>query len=120
MVPDTMESVSGPPPQVMVAFNHELDVSQLGTMSAHFEKLAPAATPAVIEQVPARMSVSIANLRVLMIWPARPLSAGHYRLVTDTTSSTQISDIAGQQVALGAPDERGEMVISTFDVEALP
>jgi hypothetical protein len=55
-----------------------------------------------------------------MIWPARPLSAGHYRLVMDATSSSQISDIAGQQVALGAPDELGENVISTFDVEALP
>jgi hypothetical protein len=38
----------------------------------------------------------------------------------DAASSSQISDIAGQQVTLGAPDERGENVISTFDVEALP
>ena len=120
IVPDNMESVNGPPPQVMVAFNHELDVSQLATHSAHFEKLAPSATATVIEQVPAQISVSSANLRALMIWPARPLSAGHYRLVMDATSSSQISDIAGQQVALGAPDERGENVISTFDVEALP
>jgi hypothetical protein len=120
IVPDNMESVNGPPPQVMVAFNHELDVSQLATHSAHFEKLAPAAAPTVIEQVPAQMSVSSANLRALMIWPARPLSAGHYRLVMDANSSSQIGDIAGQQVALGVPDERGENVISTFDVEALP
>jgi len=120
IVPDNMESVNGPPPQVMVAFNHELDVSQLATYSAHFEKLAPAAAPTVIDQVPARMSVSSANLRALMIWPVQPLSAGHYRLVMDAASSSQISDIAGQQVTLGAPDERGENVISTFDVEALP
>ena len=120
IVPDNMESVNGPPPQVMVAFNHELDVSQLVTYSAHFEKLAPAAAPTVIDQVPARMSVSSANLRALMIWPVQPLSAGHYRLVMDAAASSQISDIAGQQVTLGAPDERGENVISTFDVEALP
>ena len=120
IVPDNMESVNGPPPQVMVAFNHELDVSQLVTYSAHFEKLAPAAAPTVIDQVPARMSVSSANLRALMIWPVQPLSAGHYRLVMDAASSSQISDIAGQQVTLGTPDERGENVISTFDVEALP
>jgi hypothetical protein len=120
IVPDNMESVNGPPPQVMVAFNHELDVSQLVTYSAHFEKLAPAAAPTVIDQVPARMSVSSANLRALMIWPVQPLSAGHYRLVMDAASSSQISDIAGQQVTLGAPDERGENVISTFDVEARP
>ena len=30
------------------------------------------------------------------------------------------SDIAGQQVTLGAPDELGETVISTFDVEVRP
>jgi hypothetical protein len=120
IVPDTMESVNAAPPQVMVAFNHELDVSQLATHSAHFEKLAPGAAPVIMDQVPARMSVSSANLRALMIWPARALPAGHYRLVIDATSSSQISDIAGQQVALGAPDERGEAVISTFDVEAHP
>ena len=120
IVPDSMESVNAAPPQVMVAFNHELDVSQLATHSAHFEKLAPGAAPVIMDQVPARMSVSSANLRALMIWPAHALSAGHYRLVIDATSSSQISDIAGQQVPLGAPDERGEAVISTFDVEALP
>lgn len=117
IVPDTKESVNAPLPQVMVAVNHELDVSQLATISAHFEKLAPGAAPVVIDQVAARISVSSANLRALMLWPARPLLAGHYRLVIDATSSSQISDIAGRQVALGAPDERGEAVISTFDVE---
>jgi hypothetical protein len=120
IVPNQADSMNASPPQVMVAFNHELDVSQLATVSAHFEKLAPVSTPTVIEQVPARISVSSANLRALMIWPVRALSAGHYRLVTDATSSNQISDIGGQQVTLGAPDERGETVISTFDVEALP
>jgi len=118
LVPDRGETVNAPPPQVMVAFNHELDASQLATISAHFEKLAPAAAPAGIEEIPARISVSSANLRALMIWPARALAAGHYRIVMDATSSNQISDIGGQQVALGAPDERGEAVISTFDIEA--
>jgi hypothetical protein len=120
IVPDSMESVKGPPPQVMLAFNHELDVSQLATHSMHFEKLAAGATPAVLEQVAARLTVSSANLRALMVWPARPLSAGRYRLVVDPGSSSHVSDIAGQTVALGTPDERGQTVISTFDVEVLP
>ncbi len=119
-VPDRMESVNAPPPQVMVAFNHDLDVSQLAATSAHFEKLAPEGVPTVIAQIPARISVSSANLRALLLWPARELSAGRYRLVIDAASSMQLSDIAGQQVALGAPDERGEAVISTFDVEVTP
>ncbi|HTB90591.1 MAG TPA: hypothetical protein VK743_21665 [Steroidobacteraceae bacterium] len=120
IVPDSMESMSASPPQVMVAFNHELDASQLVTHSAHFEKLAPGSTPVVMDQVPAHLAIPGANPRALMIWPARALSAGRYRLVIDAISSSQISDIAGQQVALGAPDERGEAVISTFDVEVLP
>jgi len=117
IVPDSMEPVSAPPPQVMVAFNHELDVSQLTTHSMHFEKLAAGTTSTVLAQVAARSTVSSANLRALMIWPARPLAAGHYRLVVDATSSNRFSDLAGQTVALGTPDERGQAVISTFDVE---
>jgi hypothetical protein len=120
IVPDNMESVNAPPPQVMVGFNHELDVSQLATHGVHFEKLAPGSVPVVMDQVPATISVSSANLRALMISPSRALAAGRYRLVIDATSSSRISDIAGQEVALGAPDERGEAVISTFDVEVLP
>ena len=120
IVPESTEPVSAPPPQVMVAFNNELDVSQLATHSMHFEKLAAGATSTPVEQVAARLAVSSANLRALMVWPARPLSAGHYRLVVDATSSSRFSDIAGQTVALGTPDERGQAVISTFDVEVLP
>jgi hypothetical protein len=120
VVPDKMESVKTSPPQVMVGFNNELDVSQLATHSARFEKLAEGASPTVIEQIPARLSVPSANLRALLFWPARPLSNGHYRLVIDAGSSSQISDIAGQQAVLGARDERGEALISTFDVEVHP
>jgi hypothetical protein len=120
IVPDTMESVKPPLIMGMVAFNQALDVSQLATHRVHFEKLAAGAVPTIIEQVPARISVSSANLRALLIWPAQALSAGHYRLVIDAASSSQISDIAGQTVALGTPDERGEAVLSTFDVEVLP
>ncbi len=120
IVPDRMESVAAPLPQVTVAFNHDLDVSQFPVMSAHFERLAPAAEPTVIEKVPARISAPNANLRALMLWPVRPLPAGRYRLVMDASSSNQISDTAGQQVSLGAPDERGEAVISTFEVGVPP
>jgi hypothetical protein len=120
IVPDSMEAVNAPPPQIMVAFNHELDVSQLAAQRVHFEKLTADPAASVIEQVPGRITVSGANPRALMIWPARALSAGHYRLVIDAAASTQISDIAGQVVALGTPDERGDAVIATFDIEALP
>jgi hypothetical protein len=122
IVPDSAEPVTGSPPQVMVAFNHDLDVSQLVTHTVHIEKLAAGsgADPVVAEKVPARISVPQGNLRALLIWPSRPLSAGHYRLVADAGSSASFSDIAGQSVAMGAPDELGESVLSTFDVEVVP
>jgi hypothetical protein len=120
IVPDSMEPVDSTPPQVAIAFNHELDMSQLGTLAVHIEKLSGGAAPAVMERVQARISVSTANLRALMIWPSHPLSSGHYRVVMDAGASAHFSDIAGQTVAAGAADELGEPVISTFDVEVRP
>lgn len=120
IVPDAAEPVAGSPPQIMVAFNRDLDVSQLATHTAHIEKLAPGAAPVVTEKLPARISVPEGNLRALLIWPSRPLAVGHYRVVIDAESSARFSDIAGQSVSVGAPDELGESVLSTFDVEVVP
>jgi hypothetical protein len=120
IVPDGVEPVSASPPQIMIAFNHDLDVTQIDGQSMHIEKLMPGASSLAIEIVAARVTISNANLRALMVWPSRPLSAGHYRLVINAGSPSQFSDIAGQSLAVGVPNELGESVISTFDVEVLP
>ncbi len=120
IVPDEAEPVSASPPQIMIAFNHDLDVTQIDGRGMHIEKLMPGAAPVAGEIVAARVTISSANLRALMVWPSRPLSAGHYRLVINAGSPSQFSDIAGQSVAVGVPNELGESVISTFDVEVLP
>ncbi|HEX3395211.1 MAG TPA: hypothetical protein VHS76_00840 [Steroidobacteraceae bacterium] len=120
IVPDGMEPVTVPPPQIMVAFSRDLDVSQLATHVLRIEKLSAGAAPTVTEIIPARISVPNGNLRALMIWPALPLADGHYRVVIDAGSSAIFSDIAGQSLALGTPDELGDAVISTFDVEVRP
>jgi hypothetical protein len=120
VVPDAVEPVSASPPQIMIAFNHDLDVTQIDNRSMHIEKLNPGASPIVGEIVPARVTVSSANPGALMVWPSRPLSNGHYRLVINAGSPSQFSDIAGQSVAVGVPGELGESVISTFDVEVVP
>jgi hypothetical protein len=120
IVPDGVEPVSASPPQIMIAFNHDLDVTQIDGQAMHIEKLMPGVSPLAGEIIAARVTVSGANLRALMVWPSRPLSAGHYRLVINAGSPSQFSDIAGQSVAAGVPNERGESVISTFDVEVLP
>jgi hypothetical protein len=120
IVPDRVEPVSSSPPQIMIAFNHDLDVTQIDGHAMHIEKLMPGESPPASEIVPARITISGANLRALMVWPSRPLSAGHYRLVMNAGSPSQFSDIAGQSVSVGVPNELGESVISTFDVEVLP
>jgi hypothetical protein len=120
IVPNGVEPVSASPPQIMIAFNHDLDVTQIDSRSMHIEKLNPGESPLMSEIVPARATVSGANPRVLMVWPSLPLSRGHYRLVLNAGSPSQLSDIAGQSVSIAVPDELGEPVISSFDVEVLP
>jgi hypothetical protein len=120
IVPDDIEPVSASPPQIMVTFNHDLDVTQIDGRSMHIEKIVPgesSASTLVSDVVPARVSVSSANLRALMVWPSRPLVSGHYRLVIAAGAPTQVSDMAGNALALGSPSDSGESVISTFDVE---
>jgi len=117
IVPDGTEPLSEPPPQIMVAFNHELDVTQIDALSAHIEKLSAGAPQSATEFIPARIGVSSANLYALMIWPSRTLDAGHYRVVIGSGSTLVFMDTAGQSIT-GTPDDPGSSLITTFDVEA--
>jgi hypothetical protein len=119
MVPAAGESVSEPPPQMMIAFNHELDVTQIGSGNARIERLAPQAAPSVLEVIAARMSVNSGNLKALMVWPDKPLSGGRYRLVF-AAAAAHVADTSGQSIMLGVPLEAGDSAIVTFDVEAMP
>ena len=103
----------------MVAFNQDLDVSQIDPQSARIEKLDPA-TGAVAQVVAARVSVPSANQKALMIWPSQSLSVGHYQALMRTASPAGFADMAGQTAGLGVPNANGEFVVSTFDVEVLP
>jgi hypothetical protein len=120
IVPDGAEPVSESPPQVLIAFNHDLDVTQIDPDSVHMEKITLGAAQAAPEIIPANFSVSPANLRALLVWPSRKLDAGHYRVVMNAGSPSQFHDIAGESVSSGRSDELGESVISTFDVEVHP
>lgn len=119
IVPDGAEPLDAPPPQIMVAFTQELDATQLATHTILIERVA-ADGSTVMLRMPARVAVSAANLRALMIWPAQPLTAGRYRIVIDADSSAQFSDLAGRSIRVGVRDERGDSVISTFDVRDVP
>ena len=120
IVTDDKEALPGSPPQMVVAFNHDLDASQIGTYAMRIEQLSADEAAQVTARVAVRISLSSANLRALMIWPSRPLSAGRYRLVMDAGASQHFSDIAGRTVAAGIPDELGEPVIATFEVKDHP
>ena len=118
VVPDRGETVSEPPPQIMIAFNHELDVTQIDARSAHIEQLPSGAPQSATAVIPARISISSANLKALMIWPSRTLSAGRYRVVVGAGAALGFTDITGHSLALGIPNDLGESVISTFAVAA--
>jgi hypothetical protein len=113
ILPEADAKLSASPAQIMIAFNHDLDVTQIDPSSIRIESLSGAATPSNV--VTARVTVSSSNLHALMIWPSRSLAAGRYRVVS---SGARISDVAGQSVALGLPDELGNSVITTFEVGA--
>jgi hypothetical protein len=118
MVPDSAEGASAPPPQIMVAFNHDLDVTQMAMATARVEKL-PLGAPAVVSEViPARITVSADNLKALMVWPEKPLGTGHYRVVIQA-GPLGFRDTSGQSIAGASPNDGGSM-ISTFDVEVAP
>jgi hypothetical protein len=119
VVPDSSEPVSQPPPQITVAFNQELDLSQIDPQSARIEKLDPQ-SGAVLEMLPARVGVPSANHKALMIWPTHPLGVGHYQALMRTAQPAGFANVAGETAAFGAANANGEFVMSIFDVEVLP
>jgi hypothetical protein len=118
IVPDSAEALSAPPPQIMIAFNHDLDVTQIEMHSARIEKLTPGAAATASEVIPARITVPAENLKALMVWPAKALGSGHYRVVIQA-GSLGFKDTSGQSITIENPNEDGS-VISTFDVEVQP
>jgi len=119
VVPDSSEPVSQSPPQITVAFNQELDLSQIDPQSARIERLDPQ-SGAVLEMLPARVAVPSANHKALLIWPTHALSPGHYQALMRTAQPAGFANMSGQTAAFGAANSNGEFVMSTFDVEVLP
>jgi hypothetical protein len=119
LVPAMDEAVMESPAQIMVAVNHDLDLSRIDLSAARIEKMQPGAPMVVVESMPARISVSSANLKALMIWPERPLSIGRYRVVF-RTSMPALNDLSGQSILVGMSDAAGDSVLTTFDIRATP
>ncbi len=120
IVPASEETVSEPPPQIMIAFNNDLDVSQIDSRSVRIEKLPDAAPQSTTEVIPAFITVPSANQRALLVWPSRLLTTGHYRVVLDAASPLTFMDILGQALSVGRRNDAGDTVLTTFEVEAAP
>jgi methionine-rich copper-binding protein CopC len=117
MVPDASEPVTESPPQILLTFNHDLDVSQLAVLTAHIE--GPAAN------IAAHLSAPAGNLKALMIVPEQSLEPGHYRVLLHSDTAPTVSDLSGHSLALGTPmaelpGASGDALLLSFDVEVLP
>jgi hypothetical protein len=119
VVPDGSESLSVSPPQIVLAFNRDLDASQVAAGSARITKL-DAGTGRAIEVSPARLSQPNGNARALMIWPLQGLGAGRYQVSIQTALPPGVADLNGHMAAPGWMTAEGSYVVSTFDVEVLP
>jgi hypothetical protein len=116
-VPDESEPVSSSPPQIAIAFNHELDLTQLGGLNAHIDPLD--VTTSAQAPVSTRISVPMANAKVLLITPDSALKPGRYRLYMNGPTGAVVRDLSGQVLSLGT-EQSGESLVSTFEVEVLP
>jgi hypothetical protein len=112
VAPAVDEILIEPPAQIMIGFNHDLDVTRVDPESVRIERTGPSSP---VEIVAARAAVPAANPRALLLWPAAPLTEGHYRVVM--RMAAPLTDIAGE--ALHSTDS-AEVLITTFDVEAAP
>lgn len=117
--PEMNEFVSEPPPQIMLGFNREIDAAALDPDSVRIERLSGGPEQPLLEGIPVHISVSAANLKVLMVWPSRPLTPGRYRVVLRAGSSLGIEDLAGHPVGPGGAAGAEDSLATVFEVETL-
>lgn len=125
VAPNADDVLAEPPGQVMIAFNHDPDMTRIGPESLRIERQVEEGVDAVMQAVPARVAVASGNSRALLLQPLRPLRAGHYRVLMRIASSWALTDISGDGLHL-KPQSRestgdfADALITTFDVVAAP
>jgi hypothetical protein len=115
--PAASDVLAEAPAQIMIGFNHELDVTRVDPDSLRIERRAGQGIEAPAQRVAARVEVPSANPRALLLWPMRPLGAGRYRVLMRVAAPLGVTDIAGQMLPAG---DSADAVILTFDIEAAP
>jgi hypothetical protein len=119
IIPGTGETLSVSPPQIAVSFNREIDVTQLGMITAQLEMSGRGATSAPIE-IATKVTAARGNGAVLLFTPLAELGSGHYQLIVRSSITPAVSDLEGHTLALGSERAPGESVLTQFDVEVLP
>lgn len=89
------------PPQIMVGFNHALDLTGVDMAAARIVRLSSdtSASDSGPGPVAARVAVQSVNPRAVLLWPREALPPGRYRVVLPLN---------------------GDTTVTTFDVEASP
>ncbi len=120
IIPGAGATLTVPPPQIAVSFNREIDVTQLGLITAHLEKSGRGGDSSAPIEIATRVSVARGNGAVLLFTPPTELGSGHYQLIVRSSITPAVSDLEGHTLALGTERAPGESVLSQFDVEVLP
>jgi hypothetical protein len=90
VAPDNGDVLDVPPPQVVIGFDRAFDVTRMDQDTARLERLPTDLEVTSVARVPARVASVADNPRVLLLWPARPLSPGLYRVVLQGLASDTI------------------------------
>jgi hypothetical protein len=119
IIPGAGETLSASPPQIAVSFNREIDVTQLGLITAHLEMSGRGGETTPIE-LAAKVTAARGNGALLLFTPLTKLGSGHYQLILRSSITPAVSDLEGHMLALGTQRAPGESVLTQFDVEVLP
>jgi hypothetical protein len=108
------------PPQIAVAFNGEVDATLIDPGAMRIERVPGADDTGSVEVVRAAVVIPAGNPQAVLLTPGAKLASGRYQVVMRAGPGLEIADIAGHRLQGTARTQMGDLVITTFDVEAQP
>jgi hypothetical protein len=100
VAPASGDVLEAPPPQIMVAFNQDIDAARLDPQALRLENVTGEDPVTAALSVPVVTVSPAVNRRAILLSPRTPLALGHYRVVLATN--------------------RGDAVLSEFEVGGEP
>ena len=118
--PATDDLLIEPPPQVMLAFNQEVDATRVDQHSLRLERVDVAGDSGSSELVLAKLWLPAPNPRALLLTPLSPLQPGHYRVTMRRATDAGLADLHSRPLSVDDTGAVDDAVILQFDVEATP